>query len=78
MPSLTKVVAENLRATRHQRKLSQQSLARKAGVSLSYISMLERGERTPPLDTVELLAGALGVKPILLLTHATPGRRRPT
>jgi transcriptional regulator with XRE-family HTH domain len=29
--------------------------------------MLERGARTPPLETLEVLAKALGVKPLNLL-----------
>ena len=60
-------VAQNLRAMRLQRKLAQESLAEKAGLSVSYISMLERGQRSPPLDTLEGLAKALGVSPLALL-----------
>lgn len=49
--SLTNVVAQNLRTVRAQQKLSQETVAKKARVSVSYISMLERGERTSPLET---------------------------
>lgn len=38
---------------------SAASLARKAGLSVNYISILERGERLPRWDTVETLADAL-------------------
>ena len=65
--SLTTIVAQNLRAMRGQRKLSQQSVASKAGLSVSYVSMLERGERTPPLETLEAVAKALSVSPLDLL-----------
>ena len=65
--TLGQLVAENLRAMRLQRKLAQESLAEKAGLSVSYISMLERGQRSPPLDTLEGLAKALGVSPLALL-----------
>lgn len=68
--SLTKLVAHNLRVARQRRKLSQETLARKSGLSVSYISMLEREERTPPLDTLESLARALSVKPLDLLTQS--------
>ena len=64
---LTDVVAENLRTLRVRKKLTQELLANKAGVSVSYISMLERGNRAPPLDTLETLANALGVTPLALL-----------
>ncbi len=65
--TLTNIVAQNLRAVRAQQKLSQQAVAKKARVSVSYISMLEHGRRTPPLETLEVLAKALGVSPLYLL-----------
>lgn len=67
--SLTAAVAKNLKRARLARKLSQESLAAKAGISVSYISMLEREQRSPPLDTLEQLAAALGVKPVALLAE---------
>ena len=51
-----------------RKKLSQEALAAKANLSVSYISMLERGQRTPPLDTLETLAKALSVSPVSLLS----------
>ncbi len=65
--ALTETVTRNLRATRLAKKLTQEQLAAKAKVSISYVSMLERGQRSPPLDTLEALAAALGVKPIALM-----------
>lgn len=67
--SLATAVAKNLKRARLARKLSQESLAAKAGISVSYISMLEREQRSPPLDTLEQLAAALGVKPVALLAE---------
>ena len=49
-----------VRARRHAAGLSQEALAVAAGLDRTYISMLERGERTPSLGTVLLLARALG------------------
>ena len=66
-PKLANIVAENLLAARTQRKLSQQAVAAKAKLSVSYVSMLERGARTPPLETLEVLAKALGMPPLDLL-----------
>jgi transcriptional regulator with XRE-family HTH domain len=65
--SLSDKFAANLKSERLRRKLSQETLAGKAGLSVSYISMLERGQRTPPLDTLESLAKALGVGPASLI-----------
>ncbi len=65
--SLRAVVAENLRALRLKVGVSQEALAKKSGLSVSYVSMLERGLRVPPLDTLEALSKALGVSPVRLL-----------
>ena len=59
--------AANVHRLRSQRKLSQKALADKIGFSISYVSMLERGQRSPPLETIEKLAKALGVAPTALL-----------
>jgi transcriptional regulator with XRE-family HTH domain len=72
--SLTNIVAKNLLAARKQRNISQQAVAKKARVSVSYISMLERGMRTPPLETLEVLAKALGVAPLDLFQVGARGR----
>lgn len=74
--TLVQIVAENLRAVRKDEKLSQDVLARKARISVSYVSMLERGERTPPLDTLEALAKALRVSPLYLLQELGPAGRK--
>ena len=65
--ALADVVARNLRAVRVRQRLSQEALANKARISVSYVSMLERGQRSPPLDTLEVLASALKVAPVALL-----------
>ena len=57
-----------IREIRKRHGLSQEALAAKAGLSVSYISMLERGQRTPPLDTLESLAKALSVSATSLLS----------
>ncbi len=64
---IVKNVARNLHDLRLKRKLSQQAVARKAGLSVSYISMLERGQRIPPLETLEVMAKVLRVDPVHLL-----------
>jgi transcriptional regulator with XRE-family HTH domain len=77
--ALADIVARNIRLVRVQQKLSQQALAKKARISVSYVSMLERGMRVPPLATLEVLAKALGVAPLYLcqkLTAPMAGRGR--
>jgi transcriptional regulator with XRE-family HTH domain len=59
--------ASNVRRLREKKKLSQKALADKVGISVSYVSMLERGQRSPPLETIEKMAKALGVPAASLL-----------
>jgi transcriptional regulator with XRE-family HTH domain len=68
--TLTSIFAVNLKSIRLLRKLSQEALAQKAGISVSYVSMLEREVRSPPLQTIELVAAALKVSAVELLQEA--------
>jgi transcriptional regulator with XRE-family HTH domain len=51
----------NLLRVRQARRLSQQSLAERAGVHRTQISLFETGRRQPMLETSVRLAGALEV-----------------
>lgn len=55
-----------IQLARSKRKLSQAALAKRAGISVSYLSLLERGRRDPPLSTIQRLAAAL-VMPVEVL-----------
>ena len=47
---------------RKQRRLTQETLATKAGLSKSYLSLLEQNKRRDPtLSTIQKLAEAIGV-----------------
>ncbi len=65
--ALADAVPENLKAARAKKKLTQEQLAERAGLSVAYISLLERGARCPPLPTLDALADALGVRATSLL-----------
>lgn len=52
-----------LRASRHQRGLSQEQLGFESGYHRTYISQLERGEKSPSITTVFHLARALNIAP---------------
>ena len=47
---------------RNARELTQEALARKAGISLGYLARLETGRQDPSLATLRKLAKALKVK----------------
>jgi len=65
--TLVAVFAKNLQQVRSVRAVSQQTLASKTGLSISYISMLECGRRSPSLETVVAIARVLRVPPPSLL-----------
>jgi transcriptional regulator with XRE-family HTH domain len=71
---MSELVGPNVKAARIRRALSQEELAAKASLSVSYISMLERGQRVPPLDTLEVLARALSIEPLSLLEKKARSR----
>ena len=54
-------LAKNMRIERAKRKISQQNLARKAGVSLDTVNLIERGAGNPTLFTIISIAKALDV-----------------
>lgn len=55
-----------IKLCRTQRDLSQAKLANIAGISISYLSLLERGKRDPTLSTIQAIATALKV-PVTIL-----------
>ncbi len=59
--------AENLIRCRREAGLSQEELAMRASLNRTQISLLENSQRTPRIDTVVKVAGALGVEPGELL-----------
>ena len=50
-----------------QKKLTQEQLAERAGISTSFLGHIERGTRKASLDTVIRLCNALKVSPSILL-----------
>lgn len=54
--------AMRLRTIRRRRKVTQQALADRVGVSRGYLSRLEMGRHDPPLSLLRKLAKALSAK----------------
>ncbi|MER2535181.1 MAG: helix-turn-helix transcriptional regulator [Rhizobiaceae bacterium] len=71
---IREVFAQNLRAQRQAKGLSQEELAHRADIDRTYISSLERGVYAASIDVVERLAQALGIQAADLLQRegATP------
>ena len=55
-------LASKLKHIRQERKLTQEQLAERAGLTREYIARLETGRYDPTLSTIEKLAKALRVK----------------
>lgn len=56
-------VGEQIKIYRQQQKMTQQQLARKAGIPQSHVSRLESGRHTPAEATIRKIAKALKTKP---------------
>jgi transcriptional regulator with XRE-family HTH domain len=70
MRQLSDAFSEVVRDVREQKKLSRNAVAKKAGLHQTYIGLLERGERSPNLDTAKAIAAALGVSLATLIALA--------
>lgn len=55
-----------IKLCRTQRNLNQSDLAERANISVSYLSLLERGKRDPNFSTVQDIAAALKI-PVSIL-----------
>lgn len=64
---LKDVLAANLRRLRHERGLTQEDLAERAGISSRYIGAVERADVSASVTILGQIAGALSVEPSELL-----------
>ncbi len=69
---MAKAFGRNLAAARKRVGVSQEALAEGSGLSRDAIGKLEKGQRTPRLDTLVALAATLGVDPATLLEGLKP------
>jgi transcriptional regulator with XRE-family HTH domain len=63
-----------LRQSRSGPKLTQEALGERAKISVSFLSMIERGERSPHLETLAKIAQALEVPLADLLRDGSEGQ----
>ncbi|WP_249300826.1 helix-turn-helix domain-containing protein [Feifania hominis] len=67
MRDIGSIVGENIRYYRQRRGLSQEKLALEAEISTSYLGDIERGGQNPTINTLYLIAKALGIDAYLLI-----------
>ena len=58
---IIKIFAENVRAERARKRLSQETLAEKADITPEYLARIEKEKYSPSLVVIVKLAAALGV-----------------
>lgn len=61
MDDIRPAFGDRVRALRDRLKLTQENLAERAGLHVTYVSGIERGLRSPRLHVVDRLAHALDV-----------------
>ncbi len=60
-------IGANIRKCRLSKKLRQEDLAEKTNLSVTYIGMIERGEKTPSVETLVTILNAMGVSADVIL-----------
>lgn len=50
-----------VKKAREERGLKASYIAKKANISPGYLSMIENGKRNPALETLQAIAGAIGI-----------------
>jgi len=66
---LRAILGKGIRFYRQKRQLSQAALAKKAGISITFLSNIERGIKYPTSDTLSALANVLEVEAYELFRH---------
>jgi transcriptional regulator with XRE-family HTH domain len=64
---MRQVLASNIRRLRHRLGITQEELAHRAHIHVTYMSSVERAQRNVAIDNIERIAAGLEVKPHQLL-----------
>ncbi len=72
---LRRALGERISALRRVPKLTQEEFAERTGISVSYLSMIERAQRTPHIATLARVAKELGVSVSQLFDGLEEGDR---
>jgi transcriptional regulator with XRE-family HTH domain len=69
-PELSDKFAKVVKKYRESKGFSKSALAEKSGLHQTYIGLLERGERSPNLDTAKAIADALNISLAKLIAES--------
>lgn len=64
-------IAKAIKLARQASNLTQRELAHKAKTSYSYLSLLERGKRSPGIDLLKKISIAFSIPMVILIFLAT-------
>ena len=62
MPSLRQDFGNRLKAIRRDRELTQEQFAELVGISVDFLSLIERGVNAPSFEVLERMAGRLDLQ----------------
>ena len=74
MPSLRRDFGHRLKALRLDRKLTQEEFAELVGISVDFLSLIERGVNAPSFEVLEQMADRLDLKVRELFDFRKPAR----
>jgi transcriptional regulator with XRE-family HTH domain len=63
---LERLVIDNIRRIRKEKGISQEKLAEACDTATSYIGLMEIYRNVPKLSTIQRIANALGINPLVL------------
>jgi transcriptional regulator with XRE-family HTH domain len=68
---LERIVIDNIKRIRKEKGFSQEKLAEACNTATSYIGLMEIYKNVPKLSTIERIANALGVDPLVFFEDKT-------
>jgi transcriptional regulator with XRE-family HTH domain len=72
MPSLRRQFGQRLRAIRAERELTQEEFAELVGISVDFLSLIERGINAPSFEVLEKMGKSLRLPIAALFDFSKP------
>lgn len=61
MSRISLIIGKRIREYRNAKGISQEELSLRSNMNTSHLGQIERGEKSPTLDTIEKLVNSLGI-----------------
>ena len=78
MASLKERFGQRLRDIRQERRMTQEQFAELLGISVDFLSLIERGNSAPSFEMIDVFSAQLGIPVTALFTFADDLPRKPT